>query len=81
MLLLAQYFLRFGGVKTPSVLQAVLMHAKAHVKYPASKKDLLEACNNFSDVPGAEKDWVADNLPAKAYKSASEVMEALLNKA
>jgi hypothetical protein len=41
----------------------------------------LEACNNFSDVPAAEKDWVANNLPAKTYKSASEVMEAVLYKA
>jgi hypothetical protein len=40
-----------------SVLQAVLMHAKKHVKYPATKKDLMEACNNFSDVPSAEKEW------------------------
>ena len=64
-----------------SVLQAVLKHAKKHVKYPATKKDLVEACNNFSDVPSAEKEWVVNNLPAKTYKSASEVMEALLNKA
>jgi len=41
-----------------SVLQAVLMHAKKHVKYPATKKDLMEACNNFSDVPSAEKRMV-----------------------
>lgn len=64
-----------------SVLQAVLIHTKKHVEYPATKKDLLEACNNFSDVPSAEKEWVVNNLPAKTYKSAIEVMEALLNKA
>ena len=64
-----------------SVLQAVLMHAKAHVKYPATKKDLLEACNNFSDVPMAEKEWFQNNLPAGTYNSANEVLQALLNKA
>jgi hypothetical protein len=64
-----------------SVLQAVLLHTKAHVTYPATQKALLEACNNFSDVPSAEKEWVTNNLPAKTYKSAYEVMEALLNKA
>ena len=64
-----------------SVLQAVLMHAKKHVTYPATKKDLVEACNNFSDVPHAEKEWFEQNLPAKTYNSASEVVAALLDKA
>ncbi len=64
-----------------SVFQAVLMHTKKHVKYPATKKDLAEACNNFSDVPSADKEWVIANLPDKTYKSANEVLEALLNKA
>jgi len=64
-----------------SVLQAVLIHAKKHVKYPTTKKELVEACNNFSDVPSAEKEWFENNLPAKTYNSASEVIEALLNKA
>jgi len=64
-----------------SVLEAVLMHAKKHVTYPTTKKDLVEACNNFSDVPSADKEWVIANLPAKTYNSANEVLEALLNKA
>ena len=64
-----------------SVLQAVLEHAKKHVKYPTTKKNLVEACNNFSDVPIAEKEWVENNLPEKTYNSANEVVEALLNKA
>ena len=64
-----------------SVLQAVLEHAKKHVDYPATNKDIVEACNNFSDVPRTEKEWFENNLPAKTYKSANEVIEALLNKA
>ena len=64
-----------------SVLQEVLEHAKKHVKYPTTKKNLVEACNNFSDVPIAEKEWVENNLPEKTYNSANEVVEALLNKA
>jgi hypothetical protein len=63
-----------------SVLEAVLMHAKKHVTYPTTKKDLVEACNNFSDVPKAEKEWFEKNLPAGTYKSANEVLGALLNK-
>jgi hypothetical protein len=42
---------------------------------------LAEASNNFSDVPSTEKVWFENNLPAKTYKSANEVMEALLSKA
>ena len=64
-----------------SVFQAVLMHAKKHVKYPATEKDLVEACNNFSDVPRAEKEWFENNLPAKTYNSPNEVILALLDKA
>ena len=64
-----------------SVLQAVLMHAKAHVTYPTTAKALVEACNNFSDVPKAEKEWFEKNLPEGTYNSAKDVMEALLKKA
>ncbi len=63
-----------------SVVKSVLEHAKKHVTYPASKKDLMEACNNFSDVPAAEKNWFNNNLPDRTYKSANEVVSALLEK-
>ncbi len=63
-----------------SVVKSVLEHAKKHVTYPASKKDLMEACNNFSDVPTAEKNWFNNNLPDRTYKSANEVVSALLEK-
>jgi hypothetical protein len=63
-----------------SVLEAVLMHAKSHVDYPATRKDLVEACNNASDVPGEDREWFINNLPEKTFNSASEVMEALLEK-
>jgi len=69
-----------GGAYVMSVLQAVLLHSKKHVTYPATAKDLVEACNNFSDVPNAEKVWFENNLPAGTYKSANEVLGALLNK-
>ena len=64
-----------------SVFQVVLIHAKKHVTYPATNKDVVEACNNFSDVPSAEKEWFENNLPAKTYNSANEVVSALLDKA
>lgn len=63
-----------------SVLKAALEHAKNHVKYPATKKQLMEACNNFSDIPAADRDWFNKNLPDGKYKEANEVFKALLEK-
>jgi hypothetical protein len=63
-----------------SAVKAVLEHAKKHIRYPATKKQLMEACNNFSDVPKAEKDWFEKTLPERTYKNAEEVVKALLDK-
>ena len=63
-----------------SVLKGVLEHAKRHVEYPTSRKALVEACNNFSDIPPEEKDWFEKNLPERAYREPIEVIQALLDK-
>jgi hypothetical protein len=63
-----------------SVVKSVLEHAKKHVTYPTTKKALMEACNNFSDVPTAEKEWFNKNLPDRSYRNANEVVSALLEK-
>jgi len=62
-----------------SVVKSVLEHAKKHVDYPATKKQLMEACNNFSDVPAAEKNWFAKTLPDRTYKNANEVISSLMD--
>jgi hypothetical protein len=62
-----------------SILKAGLEHAKNHVEYPATKKQLVEACNNMSDMPKAEREWFAKNLPDKTYKNANEVFKALID--
>ena len=62
-----------------SILKAALEHAKSHVEYPATKKQLVEACNNMSDMPKAEREWFAKNLPDKTYKNANEVFKALID--
>jgi hypothetical protein len=63
-----------------SVLKGVLEHAKRHVNYPTTKKALVEACNNFSDVPREDKDWFEKNLPERGYSEPIEVLKALLDK-
>ena len=63
-----------------SVLKGVLEHAKRHVEYPTSKKALVEACNNFSDVTREDKDWFEKNLPEREYSEPIEVLKALLDK-
>lgn len=52
-------------------------HLADHVKYPASREQLIESCNNMADVPAADKELFSKTLPAGTYKSAQEVMTAL----
>jgi uncharacterized protein YfaP (DUF2135 family) len=52
-------------------------HVAKHVKYPATKGDLVKACNSMADVPDTDKQKFAKKLPDKTYKSADEVMAAL----
>lgn len=55
----------------------VLEHLNGHVVYPATKRQLMEACANMSDVPKEDKDWFAKSLPDRTYNSAEEVKRAL----
>jgi len=55
----------------------VVKHIKEHLKYPATKKQMVEACNKMSDVPKADREWFQKNLPDKTYKNADEVIKAL----
>lgn len=67
-----------GGMAMPAQGQKMEMmdHLK-HVDYPASKEDLVKACENMSDVPETDKKWFMDNLPDRTYKNAREVEDAL----
>jgi len=40
----------------------------------------MAACNNMSDVPSTDKDFVAKSLPESNYKGPEDVVKALLNK-
>jgi len=63
-----------------SNLSEELGHLKNHVQYPASRNEVVAACNNMSDVPSADKEWVAKTLPEGRYTKADDVMTALLTK-
>lgn len=54
----------------------VMMHLD-HVDYPATKQELVEACNNMDDVTDEDRKWFIENLPARTFKNADEVKEAL----
>jgi hypothetical protein len=55
----------------------VEQHLREHQQYPATKAELVAACNNLMDFEDAEKKWFAAALPDGTYKSADEVMKAL----
>ncbi len=57
-----------------------LGHLKNHVTYPADRKTVIAACNNMYDVPEDDRTWFEKNLPEGNYRSAREVIGALLEK-
>jgi hypothetical protein len=62
-------------------LQEELGHIKNHIKYPASKQQVVAACNNMSDVPSDDKDWVSQSLPDQTFRGPEDVVNALMKKA
>ena len=52
-------------------------HLQDHVKYPASREQVLEACADTPEFSAGEKQWLAAHLPAGKYASAAAVIAAL----
>ena len=63
-----------------STTEKVLEHAKRHVSYPTTGKEIKEACNRSSDIPAEDRDWFIRSLPERMYSDPSEVFKALLDK-
>lgn len=59
------------------VLEDMKMHIREHVTYPSNKSELVAACNQMSDIPEAERNWFAQELPEGNYASPEEVINAL----
>lgn len=53
-----------------------IKHLKEHQKFPATKDELVESCNQLSDFSAEDKKWFEENLPDKTYNSADEVIQA-----
>lgn len=58
-------------------LQEAIAHLRDHQSYPASKEELVAACNDLSDFSEEDKQEFRDNLPEGTYNSADEVVKAL----
>jgi hypothetical protein len=63
-----------------SNLATELGHIKSHVKYPANREQVVAACNKMSDVPHDDAEWFKNSLPEGTYRSANDVINALLTK-
>jgi hypothetical protein len=51
-------------------------HLQDHVKYPATRAEILKACADTPEFTAGEKKWCEQNLPEGTYKSADEVVAA-----
>jgi hypothetical protein len=52
-------------------------HFQNHVKYPASRDEILVACAKTPEFTADEKKWLSDNMPSGTYASADDVVNAL----
>lgn len=55
----------------------VMSHIDSDVEYPASKDDLVKACDGMSDVSEGSRKWFMENLPDKIFNGPDEVKQAL----
>lgn len=60
------------------VFESSLDHLKNHVQYPASRDEVVQACNNMADFPADDRDWFNEKLPTGTYDGPSDVLTALL---
>lgn len=57
--------------------EKVRSHLKEHVKYPATRAEVLAACADTPEFTPAEKAWFSDRLPEGSYASADDVLRSL----
>ena len=58
-------------------LTGAIDHLKTHQQYPATKAQLVAACNSLSDFSQEDKKEFIEKLPDGTYKSADDVIKAL----
>lgn len=58
-------------------MHRVADHLRQHVKYPATRQQILAACADTDEFSAGEKAWAAAHLPEGTYASPDEVLKAL----
>ncbi|HEX6766231.1 MAG TPA: hypothetical protein VF103_12155 [Polyangiaceae bacterium] len=66
-----------GDTSTKPDIAATKKHLADHVKYPATRAEILAACADTPEFTAGEKHWFSDNLPEGSYDSADQVATAL----
>jgi hypothetical protein len=54
-------------------MKELMVHLQKHIMYPASKRTIIESCNQMEHVPASTRSWAEQALPEGIYKSADEV--------
>jgi hypothetical protein len=52
-------------------------HAVDHIKYPATRAEILAACAQTPEFSAGEKKWIEQNLPEGTYNSPDDVLRAM----
>ena len=58
-------------------VQGTIDHLRSHQSYPATKADLVAACNDLSDFSPEDKEDFSSKLSDGTYNSADDVIKAL----
>jgi hypothetical protein len=66
-----------SAAATKPDLAAAKKHLAEHVKYPATRAEVLAACADTPEFTDAQKKWFSENLPEGSYESADQVEAAL----
>ena len=57
-------------------MKEMMEHLNGHMTYPATKEDIMKACNNMSHIPDEHKKLFMDKVPEGTYQNADEVAKA-----
>ena len=66
-----------GGMMDKTDMKELMSHLQNHIMYPASKRTIVENCNNMEHVPASTRSWVEQKLPEGTYMTADEVVMKL----
>ncbi len=66
-----------GGMMEKEDRKELMTHLQSHIMYPASRRTIIESCNQMAHVPASTRTWVEQKLPDGVYQSADEVVMKL----